>query len=80
MFGQLYFTGLQVDADWPAALQLFSGPGKPSVQLVQCVLELTQTQQSTLQLMLVAAQEKSNIYILLVFQLTVVSTGPAVCC
>lgn len=66
MFGQLYFTGLQVDADWPAALQLFSSPGQPCVQLIQCVLELTQTQQSTLQLMLVAAQEQMlNIRLLL---------------
>lgn len=52
MFGQLYFTGLQVNADWLAALQLFSGPGKPCVHLIQCVLELTQTKQSTLQLVL----------------------------
>lgn len=43
VFSQLYFTGLQVDADWLAALQLFSGPGEPCVQLIQCVLELTQT-------------------------------------
>lgn len=48
VFSQLYFTCLQVNADWLAALQLFSGPGKPSVQLIQCVLELTETQQSTL--------------------------------
>lgn len=57
VFGQLYFTGLQVNADRLAALQLVSGPGKPRVQLIQCVLELTQTQQSALQLMLVAARE-----------------------
>lgn len=71
MFGQLYFTSLQVNADWPAALQLFSGPGKPCVQLIQCVLELTQTQQSTLQLMLVAAQGQSQINTLLVFSLSI---------
>lgn len=52
VFGKLYFTGLQVDADWLATLQLFCCPGKPCVQLIQCVLELTQTQQCTLQLML----------------------------
>ncbi len=80
MFGQLYFTGLQVDADWLAALQLFSSPGKPCVQLIQCVLELTQTQQRTLQLMLVAKQENSKIHVflfysLLIFWLDVICTG-----
>ena len=66
VFGQLYFTRLQVDANRPAAFQLFSGSRKPSVQLIQCVLKLTQTQQSALQLMLLAAQEKKkNIYIYL---------------
>lgn len=54
VLGQLYFTGLQVDADGLAALQLFSGPREPSVQLIQRVLKLTQTQQGTLQLMLSA--------------------------
>lgn len=44
MFSQFNFTGLQVDADWLAALQLVGGPGEPCVKLVQCVLELTQTQ------------------------------------
>lgn len=53
VFGQLYFTGLQVNADWLAALQLVGGPGEPCVELIQCVLELTQTQQCALQLMLV---------------------------
>lgn len=52
MFGQLYFTGLQVNTDRLVALQLFSSPSEPCVQLIQRVLELTQTQQSTLQLML----------------------------
>lgn len=54
VFSQLYFTRLQVNANWPAVFQLFSGPRKPSVQLIQCVLKLTQTQQSALQLMLLA--------------------------
>ena len=67
MLGQLDFTGLQVDADWPAALQLFSGAGQPCVQLVQCVLELTQTQQSTLQLVLMYAQEKKKLNVQYVF-------------
>lgn len=58
VFCQLYFTSLKVDADWLAALQLFGGPGQPCVQFIQSVLELTQTQQSTLQLMLKTAQEK----------------------
>lgn len=44
VFGQLYFTGLQVNADRLAALQLFSSPSKPRVQLIQCVLKLAQTQ------------------------------------
>ena len=52
VFGQLYFTSLQINADWLAALQLFRCTREPRVQLVQSVLELTQTQQSTLQLML----------------------------
>lgn len=55
VFGQLYFTRLQVNANRAAAFQLFSGPRKPGVQLIQCVLKLTQTQQSALQLMLLAA-------------------------
>ena len=58
VFGQLYFTGLQIDADRPAALQLFSGPREPSVQLIQRILKLTQTQQGTLQLMLSATEEQ----------------------
>lgn len=65
VFGQLYFTRLQVNANGPAAFQLFSGSGKPSVQLIQCVLKLTQSQQSTLQLMLLAEQGEKNIYIYL---------------
>lgn len=52
VFGQFYFTGLQVDADWLAALQLVGGPGEPCAELVQCILELTQIQKSALQLML----------------------------
>lgn len=44
VFGQFDFTGLQVDADWLAALQLVGSPGEPRVELIQCVLELTQTQ------------------------------------
>ena len=31
MLGQLYLTGLQVDADWLQALQLLSGSGEPGV-------------------------------------------------
>lgn len=61
MFGQLYFTRLQVNANRPAAFQLFSSPRKPSVQLIQSVLKLTQTQQSALQLMLLAAWRKKKI-------------------
>lgn len=60
VFGQLYFAGLQVNADWLTALQLFSSSGEPCVKLIQCVLELTQTQQSTLQLMLMPEQEKKS--------------------
>lgn len=60
VFGQLYFAGLQVNADWLTALQLFSSSGEPCVKLIQCVLELTQTQQSTLQLMLMAEQEEKS--------------------
>jgi hypothetical protein len=52
VFGQLYLACLQVDADWPTALEEVGCVGEPGVQLVQSVLELTQTQQSTLQLML----------------------------
>lgn len=67
VFGQLYFTGLQVNADRLTSLQLFSSPRKPCVQLIQCVLKLTQTQQSTLQLMLVVAWEKKVKYILYIY-------------
>ena len=60
MFSQLYFTGLKVDADWSVALQLLSSAGQPRVQLIQRVLELTQTQQRTLQLMLIFTQMKAR--------------------
>lgn len=61
VFGQLYFTCLQVNANRPAAFQLFSSPRKPSVQLIQCVLKLTQAQQSALQLMLSEEKNKTII-------------------
>lgn len=61
VLGQLYFTRLQVNADWPDAFQLFGGPRKPSVQLIQCVLKLTQTQQRALQLMLLVVHEENKI-------------------
>lgn len=60
MFSQLYFTGLKVDADWSVALQLLSSAGQPCVQLIQRVLELTQTQQRTLQLMLIFYTDESK--------------------
>lgn len=61
VLGQFYFTRLQVNADWPDAFQLFGSPRKPSVQLIQCVLKLTQTQQSALQLMLLSENEEKRI-------------------
>lgn len=48
MLSQLYFAGLQVHADWLVAMQLLGSSGKPCVQLLQRVLKLAQTQQSTL--------------------------------
>lgn len=52
MFGQLDLASLQVYAEGSGALQLLSSAGQPGVELVQGVLELTQTQQGTLQLVL----------------------------
>lgn len=52
VLGQLDLTSLQVYAEGPGASQLLSSAGQPGVELVQGVLELTQAQQGTLQLVL----------------------------
>ena len=52
VLGQFNLTGLQVYAVGPGASELLRGVGQPGVELIQGVLELTQPQQGTLQLVL----------------------------
>lgn len=52
VLGQLNFTRLKVNANRPGCLQQFSCVGDPGMQLIKIVLELTQSQQCALQLVL----------------------------
>lgn len=52
VFSQLDFDGLGVGADWPLGVQGGVCVAKPGLQLRQGMLELTQSQQGSLQLVL----------------------------
>lgn len=52
VFGQLNFDGLGVGADGPLRVQGGVGVAQPGLQLRESVLELTESQQRRLQLVL----------------------------
>ena len=61
MFSQLDFNGLGVRADGPLCVQGGVCVVQPGLQLRQSVLELTQGQQGTLELVLLWKEDRSFI-------------------